>query len=239
MPGKLQPTRAGRGRAVPAEREVRGGSRALLPTLAVGAGVLLSVVDCGGGAGPSGSPASGSSSAASGEAVILPGAPSGVGAFGFGEVASAEAIARWDIDVGPDGAGLPPDGGTAEEGAEVYNTYCVACHGATGVEGPNTVLVSESGGPFPSGNVTGVPSTIGNYWPYATTVFDYTRRSMPFDRPGILTDAQVYSVTAWILWRNDLIAEDEVMDASSLPQVVMPAKEHFVTSEDVRLRSLP
>lgn len=169
----------------------------------------------------------------------VPGAPTGEGAFGFGEPATPEAIARWDIDVGPDGTGLPPGTGTAAQGAEVYSTYCVACHGANGGGGPNTQLVSEPGAPFPSGAVTGVPSTIGNYWPYATTVFDYTRRTMPFDRPGLLTNDQVYAVTAWILWRNGLIGEGDVMDASSLPEVLMPGKEHFVPSEDVPLRTLP
>lgn len=222
-------------RVVAKVRSARAGSSVVL-----GSALLFLLAGCGGADGASaastGAPASGPPVAAM---APIPGAPTGVGAFGFGEPATPEAIASWDIDVGPDGSGLPPGSGTPAQGAEVYDSYCVACHGATGLEGPNMALVAEPGSPFPSGAVTGVTSTVGNYWPYATTVFDYTRRAMPFDRPGLLTDDQVYAVTAWILWRNGLIPEDEVIDASTLPAVVMPGKEHFVPTEDVPIRSLP
>lgn len=162
------------------------------------------------------------------------------GGFGLGRTATEAEIAAWDIDVGPSGKGLPVGSGTVAEGAEVYRLQCQACHGATGIEGPNTVLVSsEPLDEFAFGADPGMRSTIGNYWPYATTVFDYTRRSMPFDRPGSLTDDEVYAVTAWLLWMNGLIEEDAVMDAQSLPAVRMPAREHFVPSEDVSLGALP
>ena len=92
---------------------------------------------------------------------------------------------------------------------------------------------------FPFATRPELVSTIGNYWPYATTVFDYVRRSMPFDDPGSLSDDEVYAVTAWLLWRNDLIERDAVMSARTLPEVEMPAKEHFVPSEDVALDSMP
>jgi S-disulfanyl-L-cysteine oxidoreductase SoxD len=206
----------------------------------VALGTVLLVTACGGvDAGSTASETGAASAGSASDMSAVPGAPRGEGAFGFGRPATPEAIALWDIDVGPDGAGLPPGSGTAAQGAEVYSAYCVACHGADGGGGPNAALVSAPGTPFPSGALTGVPSTIGNYWPYATTVFDYTRRAMPFDRPGILTDEQVYAVTAWILWKNGLIPENEAIDASSLPAVSMPGKEHFVPTEDVPIRALP
>lgn len=162
------------------------------------------------------------------------------GAFGFGRAATPDEIARWDIDVGPDGEGLPPGSGSVEEGAAVYETGCARCHGSTGVEGPYGVVVATEGAEeFPFGRDPGLTPSIGNYWPYATTVFDYVRRSMPFDVPGSLTDDEVYAVTAWLLWRNGLLPEDAVLDARSLPAVTMPAKEHFMPSDDVSLEELP
>lgn len=160
--------------------------------------------------------------------------------FGFGRPASSEEIARWDVDVGPDGNGLPPGEGSVQEGAEVYERACARCHGPTGTEGPYDVLVRpEPRDSFPFGRRPELTSTIGNYWPYATTVFDYVRRTMPFDDPGSLDDDEVYAVTAWLLWRNELVDEDAVMNAETLPAVEMPAKEHFVPSEDVNLQALP
>ena len=146
--------------------------------------------------------------------------------FGIGRAATPAEIAAEDIDIGPDGAGLPPGKGTAADGAVVYAAKCAQCHGKTGKEGPNDVLVGR--GPFPSGSDTTSRRTIGNYWPYATTVFDYIRRAMPSPAPGSLKDDEVYGLTAFLLAQNELIPADAVMDAKSLPKVVMPARDKFV-----------
>jgi len=150
--------------------------------------------------------------------------------FGFGAPADEARIARWDLHVYPDGAGLPPGRGTVAQGEGVYLARCAACHGPTGVEGPNNVLVgNEPWGDFPGGRA------IGAYWPYATTIFDYTRRAMPMDAPGSLTVDETYAVVAWLLHRNEIVAADAVMDATSLPAVRMPARDRFVP--DDRLES--
>lgn len=118
----------------------------------------------------------------------------------------------------PDGAGLPPGGGTASQGRPVYAEQCGYCHGETGLEGPIMPLV----GPNES-----YAKPAGAYWPYATTLFDYIRRAMPFHAPKSLTDDETYALTAYILWRNAVISQEEVMDATSLPAVSMPNREMF------------
>jgi S-disulfanyl-L-cysteine oxidoreductase SoxD len=149
--------------------------------------------------------------------------------FGIGRAATADEIAARDIDVGPDGVGLPPGRGTAAEGAAIYATRCASCHGKTGKEGPNDVLVGRHTAPgFKFSQDPALPRTIGSYWPYATTVFDYIRRAMPPMAPGSLTDHEVYALVAHLLAWNELIAPDAVMDAASLPKVQMPAREYFV-----------
>lgn len=147
--------------------------------------------------------------------------------FGFGSAASEARVGLWDRDVRPDGAGLPPGGGTAREGAAVYAAKCAACHGPTGTEGPNDRLAGGTWEPgaFPSGR------TVGSYWPYATTVFDYVTRAMPQERPGSLTADETYAVVAWILHRNGLIGEDDRLDATTLPAVAMPARDRFVPDD--------
>jgi cytochrome c len=149
--------------------------------------------------------------------------------FGIGRPATAAEIAALDIDVGPDGAGLPPGRGTAADGAPIYAARCAGCHGKTGKEGPNDVLVGRlDGDAFPFARDQRAPKTIGSYWPYATTVFDYVRRAMPPDAPGSLKDEEVYALVAYLLAANDLIPADAVVDATSLPKVKMPAHDHFV-----------
>ena len=149
--------------------------------------------------------------------------------YGIGRAATPAEIEALDIDVRPDGRGLPAGRGTAAEGAQIYASKCAACHGATGREGPNDVLVGrEPRQGFPFSQQPTLPHTIGNYWPYATTVFDYIRRAMPPDAPGSLTDADVYNLTAFLLHANELIPADFVVSAETLPAVKMPAKEHFV-----------
>ena len=146
--------------------------------------------------------------------------------FEFGSPADEARIAAWDIDVRPDGVGLPPGSGTVSQGAQVYQRSCAVCHGATGNEGPNNVLVNtEPWEDFPA------ERGIGTYWPYSTTLFDYIRRAMPQTTPGSLTAEETYAVIAWILAQNDLIPEDAVMDATTLPQVMMPYRDRFVPDD--------
>ncbi len=146
------------------------------------------------------------------------------GPFGFGRDATPEEIAAWDIDIRPDGTGLPAGSGTVEQGAAIFALKCAPCHGPTGKEGPNDVLVRpfDSSAPWPQ-----FPRTIGNYWPYATTAYDFINRAMPFSSPNSLEDEEVYALVAWLLNQNGLIPEDAVMNAETLPQVQMPALRFF------------
>lgn len=162
--------------------------------------------------------------------------------LGIGRAATQAEIALLDIDVMPDGTGLPPGRGTADTGAAIFAAKCAPCHGSEG-EGTEAALALVGrlpGDEFPFGDTDPRPArTIGNYWPYATTVFDYVRRAMPYDRPGSLTDGEVYALTAWLLWKNGLIDETFVMDAETLPAVVMPARDRFVRDDreaSVRVR---
>ncbi len=143
--------------------------------------------------------------------------------FGMGRPATAAEIARLDTDVRPDGTGLPPGAATAATGKAVYAAKCAACHGITGVEGPHNRLVAQA--------VNAKEKTIGNYWPYATTLFDYVRRAMPYNAPGSLTDEEVYAVTAFLLQANGLIDSTVVLDARRLPRVIMPAQGRFVPDD--------
>lgn len=148
--------------------------------------------------------------------------------FGFGRPATKAEIDRWDIDIRPDGKGLPAGSGLAAKGKIIFDVKCVACHGAGGIGGPNGSLVTITA----AGDKDKRPEkTIGNYWPYATTVFDYIRRAMPFNQPGSLTNEEVYHLTAYLLNANKLIDEKTVIDAKSLPKVIMPAQKLFVPDD--------
>jgi S-disulfanyl-L-cysteine oxidoreductase SoxD len=149
------------------------------------------------------------------------------GRFGHGRDATSAEIAALDIDVSPDGTGLPPGQGTVADGATVYAAQCAACHGP---RGEGTPVGDRLVGNDPL-TATGWGRTIGNYWPYAPTVFDYIRRAMPFDQPGSLTDEEVYAVTAFLLHLNEIIPEDAVMNARTLPLVEMPARDRFVPDD--------
>lgn len=186
--------------------------------------LALAAAGCGGGAQAGGPQAESSSTGVAAAAEELPEhAPDH---FGFGREASLARIAEWDIDVRPDGMGLPEGSGSVAEGRVVYETHCVACHGPTGTEGPNDRLAdSEQWDVFPT------TRTVGNYWPYATTLYDYIRKAMPQLTPGILTEDEVYAVVAYILYLNDIVPEDAVMDAQTLPAVVMPARDKFVVDD--------
>ncbi len=152
------------------------------------------------------------------------------GRYGFGDKAPEELIKAWAIAIPPDGQHLPAGGATAKEGAKVFAEKCVACHGKDlqGVDGTGGVALIGGRGSLASGSPK---KTVESYWPYATTVFDYVRRAMPFNEPGSLTDEEVYAVTAYILNRGNIIAEDKRMDKDSLPKVEMPNRGGFYRSD--------
>lgn len=140
-----------------------------------------------------------------------------------GEPLAAEDVAAIDITVLPDGTGLPPGRGSVEQGAAVYARHCQACHGADARGGPNDALAGGSGS-----LTSDTPrKTIGSFWPYATTLFDYVRRAMPYQAPGSLTANELYAVTAYLLFENGIVGQDTILDAGSLPAVKMPNREGF------------
>jgi len=146
---------------------------------------------------------------------------------GLGKPVSEADIEAWDIAVLPDGTNLPPGSGTPVQGAKIYAEKCVACHaeGGKGGAGPGAGPL-VGGEPLTNGIDTA--KTIANYYAYATTVFDYIRRAMPYNAPRSLKDEEVYAVTAYILALNKLIGENDVMDAKTLPQVKMPNRDNFI-----------
>ena len=150
--------------------------------------------------------------------------------YGVGSTPSAEEIRAWDISIGPTGKELPPGRGTAKEGAPVFAQKCAACHGATLAGGlAPTLLKAEAEpdvDPWELGRVLPIRS------PYATTVWDYLNRAMPLNQEGTLTADEVYALTAFLLYKNDVIPEDEVLDAQSLPKVEMPNREGFAPLPD-------
>lgn len=150
----------------------------------------------------------------------------------IGRAATPSEIAAWDIDVNPKGEGLPPGSGTHASGAAVYAAKCALCHGIKG-EGlpPNPRLVGREPREFTFAEDRALVKTVGNYWPYATTLFDYTRRAMPQTAPGSLTPDETYGVVAWMLAENEIIPPGQVVDAASLPNVVMPARDRFVRDD--------
>lgn len=149
--------------------------------------------------------------------------------YGLGRPATAEEVRSWDVSVMPNGNGLPTGSGTAVQGAAIFRQTCARCHGPTGVEGPFDRLVGrEPRQGFPFGRDASLVRTIGNYWPYSTTVYDYIHRAMPYDAPGSLKPNEIYSLVAFLLRRNEIIADTAVMNARTLPGVRMPARDRFV-----------
>jgi S-disulfanyl-L-cysteine oxidoreductase SoxD len=148
----------------------------------------------------------------------------------LGRVATPAEVAGWDVSIPPDGTGLPPGRGTSAQGASVFEQKCQNCHGEKGAGQPNDRLV---GGRGTLASKTPV-RTIGSYWPYATTVFDYVRRAMPYTQSHSLSDDEVYAVTAYLLYLNGIIAEADVMDAQSLPKVKMPNRDNFILAYPAR-----
>jgi cytochrome c len=150
---------------------------------------------------------------------------------GLGVPATAPQIESADVSIGPDGAGLPPGSGTPSQGEAIFNTKCIACH----AQGSGTVNDQLVGGQGTLTSATPI-KTIGSYWPYATTVFDYVRRAMPYPTPHSLSDQEVYALTAYLLSLNGIIAKDAVMDAKTLPLVKMPNRGNFILSYPDRQR---
>ncbi len=143
---------------------------------------------------------------------------------GLGESVLANDLNALDVTVEPDGAGLPYGSGSAIEGAMVYQNHCFACHGKNGEDGINDRLAGGHGSLTTARPV----KTLGSFWPYATTIFDYVRRAMPFQAPGTLSNDELYAVTAYLLFINDVIDENQMMNAESLPAVSMPNRDNFV-----------
>src|SRR5574341_629753 len=150
--------------------------------------------------------------------------PTSPTAYALGRPATEAEIAAVNVDIAPTGEGLPPGQGTAAEGAKVYAQKCAACHGPTGTEGPMARLVG-GGGTLRSDQPL---KTVGSYWPYATTLYDYIHRAMPYSAPQSLTADEVYALVAWLLVQNEIITPDTVMNARALPLVRMPNRDGFV-----------
>lgn len=144
--------------------------------------------------------------------------------FGFGRPATQQEIDSLNISISPDGKGLPTGNGVALRGRDIYKLKCSMCHGPTGTEVPSNTLVAVFGD-------TVKVKAIGNYWPYATTIFDYIRRAMPYNAPGSLTNEEVYDLTAFLLWRNKIIDSTTIIDAKTLPAIVMPAKALYIDDD--------
>jgi mono/diheme cytochrome c family protein len=142
----------------------------------------------------------------------------------LGRVASPSEVAAWDLSIPPDGTGLPPGRGSSGQGAIVYEQKCQNCHGERGAGQPNDRLVGGHGTLASKSPVR----TVGSYWPYATTVFDYVRRAMPYTQSHSLSDDEVYAVTAYLLHLNGIIGESDVMNAETLPRVKMPNRDQFI-----------
>lgn len=149
--------------------------------------------------------------------------------FGFGRLASSHDIDTLNTDIRPDGEGLPEGSGTVSQGKVIYAAKCALCHGKTGTEGPFNPLVTKTD--TASSGRSGKEKTIGNYWPYATTLYDYINRAMPFNTPGSLTPQEVYGLTAFLLHANNIIDSSAIMNARTLPQVIMPARDLFVPDD--------
>jgi len=152
--------------------------------------------------------------------------------YGVGTPATPAQIRELGAAIAPDGTGLPEGSGTAAAGREVFKNHCARCHGDKGEGGIGTVLVGGQGT-----LATLKPlKTVGSYWPYATSVWDYTNRAMSFDKPGLLKPEEVYAVIAYILNLNGIVGNEQVMDAKSLPKVKMPNRDGFIPDPRPPLR---
>lgn len=153
--------------------------------------------------------------------------------FGIGRPATAGQIAAWDIDIAPDGRNLPPGSGTVVRGRDVYVAQCAACHGARG-EGATGDRLAGGAGTL----ATLAPvRTVGSFWPYATTLFDYVRRAMPMNAPQSLSNDDVYALAGYVLFLNGLVAEGATIDAKALTALRMPNRDGFVGDPRPDIRS--
>ena len=150
-------------------------------------------------------------------------------AYHLGRTPTPAEIQALDISIGPEGKELPPGSGTAREGAKLYAERCAQCHGPTGAERAvyHRPLVGGQG----SLTTLQPVKTIGNYWAFATTLWDYIRRAMPLDKPGSLRVDEVYALTAFLLYRNEIVREDDVLNATNLPKIQMPGRKLFFPAE--------
>jgi mono/diheme cytochrome c family protein len=153
--------------------------------------------------------------------------------YGIGHAATPAQVAAWNLDVSPDGRNLPAGEGSVLRGREVFANQCAACHGARGEGG--SLGDKLAGGQGTLATPTPV-RTVGSYWPYATTLFDYVRRAMPLNAPQSLSNEDVYAVSGYVLFLNDLVAEDAVVNAKTLTELKMPNRDGFVSDPrpDVR-----
>jgi S-disulfanyl-L-cysteine oxidoreductase SoxD len=162
---------------------------------------------------------------------LAPGVVFGAGP-NLGKPISQTDLAPWDIDIEPSGAGLPAGSGTSDQGAAIFADNCAACHGDGGRGATTTTSGAPAAPPVVSdvkrNGIDDTTLTIANYWPYATTLFDYIRRAMPWMSPRSLTDDQVYALTAYILAQNKLIDAKQVINAQTLPAVQMPNRNGFI-----------
>ena len=143
---------------------------------------------------------------------------------GLGQPLEESEVRELDYAVLPNGDGLPAGSGDAVRGGVLYAQHCLACHGAEGVDGVNDRLAGGHG----TIDSERPLKTVGSYWPYATTVFDYIRRAMPYQAPGSLSADEVYALTAYVLYINDIVAENDELNAKNLPTVKMPNRDNFV-----------
>src|ERR1700691_1191380 len=150
--------------------------------------------------------------------------------LGIGQTPTEELIKTWNIDIAPDGANLPDGSGSVAQGQKIFADTCAACHGEHGTEGPMDRLPGGKGKLETKKPIM----TVGSYWPYATTLYDYIRRAMPLTNPQSLSADQVYAVTAYILNLNKIIPDDAVLDRNSLPAVKMPNRDGFEQTEAPR-----
>lgn len=143
--------------------------------------------------------------------------------YGLGREATEEEIAGWNIDVPPSGVGLPAGSGSVMEGKKVYESQCQSCHGAVGKSSSMDRLVGGEGRLASEKPM----KTVGSYWPYATTLYDYIHRAMPFNSPQSLSAEETYAVTAYVLYLNGIVDDDAVLDADSLREIQMPNRNGF------------
>ena len=161
------------------------------------------------------------------------------GSFGFGLEPDISEIEKWDIDISPDGRQLPGGQGSVTEGQVVYLQKCLVCHGVEGKDGFYDQLVSQFNPENNFATNRTIQKTIGNFWPFATTLYDYINRAMPPSAPGSLTPDEIYSLVAYLLYLNGVVDENIVMDSTTLPVIEMPAGKLFYWNREAMELTTP